>query len=105
MSFEVIVRDLRRGAAALEQAAEPFACYHLPAPAADPAWLGHVELAAWLEQVLVQADTGGRALHDGADTLAERLRGAATAYEQADQQVHSQFTSPPGWAPAGPGQR
>ncbi len=103
MSFEVIIEDLRTAADDLESMVAPLAGYSLGAPKADAEDVGHVELAAWLVAVLEQADKAGEALHDGADALADRLRGAALYYEDSDDAARQRFLSPfgPG-IPGGP---
>lgn len=96
MSYDVLVENLRRAAGDFQSLVAPLAGYDFATVDVSGETFGHVELAAWYTAVADQCDNAGRALHDGAGTLATSLDYAANQYEQTDQGIAQGFAGPLG---------
>lgn len=94
MSYEVLAGDLRAAAGSYRTVASSTGTDGVAPTHVDPGSLGHIELAAWLTAVAEQCHNATKALHDGAEGLAEGLDAAAHHYETTDQCVAQTFTTP-----------
>jgi hypothetical protein len=105
MSYEVLVDNLRAAAGRYRKVADSLGADGVELDHVDPSSFGHVELAAWVKAVAEQCDHATKALHDGADGLADSLVAAAHHYESTDVSVGQAFQSPfttGGLTPASP---
>ena len=91
MSYEVIVDELTASARKFRTVQDAMSGYNFPVQCVSPGAIGNVELADWLIAVVEQCDNAGRALHTGAQTLADGLDDQAADYQATDQGVQSRF--------------
>ncbi|MFE6645975.1 hypothetical protein ACFVJS_05405 [Nocardioides sp. NPDC057772] len=82
--YEVTIEDLRRTAGKYDALLEDLGSSKMPESAAGSDRVGHVQVAAWLKDVLSQSRDAHRQLGKGLESLSEYLRDKARDYEQAD---------------------
>lgn len=91
MSYEVIVEELHAAARKFRSVQDTMSDYSFPKQCVTADAFGHVELADWVIAVVEQCDNAGRALHTGAEVLADGLEDQARDYELTDEAVQRRF--------------
>ena len=94
MSYEVLVENLTAAASRYRTVATSLGSDGVEIDHVEPNSFGHIELAAWVKAVAEQLDNATKALHDGANGLADSLDETAHYYETTDNSVASNFQGP-----------
>lgn len=94
MSYEVIVGELTASARKFRTVQDAMSGYTFPEQAGTADAFGHVELADWVIAVVEQCNNAAKALHTGAEILADGLEAQALDYETTDQMARSRFVGP-----------
>jgi hypothetical protein len=85
MSIEVVIENLEDGAKDLRKVVSSMEDYDVEETNSNAKSFGHKELAEWFTAACEHCDSEGKALHRGAESLADKLDTAADLYRTTDQ--------------------